>query len=113
MSQYREPLFSVHCNEERLAIYLEERDAVLDLIEETGNEVHSDYIADLVEYGKVENLKTEQGFDAYAKHRNKLNDTALMIAMMSQDEALTLAQQILIAVRALREPAFPRLEIVK
>lgn len=111
--KYREPLFSVHGNEGRLAIYLEERDAVLDLIEETGKEVHPDYIADLADYGKIENLKTEEGFDTYSKHRDKLDPTVLLIANMSQDEALTLAEQILITVRAIREPATPRLELVK
>jgi hypothetical protein len=111
--KYREALFSVHGNEGRLAIYLEEQDAVLDLIEETGKEVHPDYIADLADYGKVESLKTEEGFDRYSKHREKLDPTALLIANMSQDEALTLAEQILITVRAIREPATPRLEIVK
>ena len=111
--KYREPLFSVHGNEGRLAIYLEEQDAVVDLIEETGKEVHPDYIADLAVYGKIENLKTEEGFDTYSKHRDKLDATVLLIANMSQDEALTLAEQILITVRAMKEPAAPRLEIVK
>jgi len=36
-----------------------------------------------------------------------------LIAMMSQDEALTLAEQILITVRAMKEPAPIKLEIVK
>jgi hypothetical protein len=111
--KYREPLFSVHGNEGRLALYLEENNAVLDLIEETGKEVHADYIADLAVYGRVENLKTEEGFDTYSKHRDKLDPTVLLIAMMSEDEALTLAEQILITVRAMKEPAAPRLEIVK
>jgi hypothetical protein len=111
--RYREPLFSVHGNEGRLALYLEENNAVLDLIEETGKEVHADYIADLAVYGRIENLKTEEGFDTYSRHRDKLDPTVLLIAMMSEDEALTLAEQILITVRAMREPAAPRLEIVK
>lgn len=111
--KYRELLFSVHGNEGRLAIYLEEPDAVLDLIEETGREVHSDYIADLVEYGKVANLKTDEGFDRYCRHRDKLDETVLLIAMMTQEEALTLAQQILTTVRAIKEHQSPRLELVK
>ena len=111
--KYREPLFSVHGNEGRLAIYLEEQDAVVDLIEEAGKEVHPDYIADLADYGKIENLKTEEGFDRYSKHRDKLDPTVLLIANMSQDEALTLAEQILITVRAMKETPAPRLEIVK
>lgn len=111
--RYREPLFSVHGNDGRLALYLEENNAVLDLIEETGKEVHADYIADLAVYGRVENLKTEEGFNTYSRHRDKLDPTVLLIAMMSEDEALTLAEQILITVRAMKEPAVPRLEIVK
>lgn len=111
--KYREPLFSVHGNEDRLAIYLEERDAVLDLIEETGNEVHADYIADLAVYGKIQNLQTEQGFDRYTKQREKLDATAILIATLSPDEALTLVEQILNAVRIMKTPTTPRLEIVK
>lgn len=111
--KYREPLFSVHGNDGRLAIYLEERNAVLDLIEETGKEVDPDYIADLAVYGKVQNLKTEEGFDTYSRHRDKLDETVLLIAMMSQDEALTLAEQILITCRAMKETPAPRFEIVK
>lgn len=110
---YREPLFAVHGNEGRLAIYLEERDAVLDLLEETGKEVHADYIADLAVYGKLENLKTFEGFDRYAKHRDKLDATAILIASLDADEALNLAEQILITLRAMREPTTPRLELVK
>ena len=111
--KYREPLFSVHGNEGRLAIYLEENNAVLDLLEEAGNEVDPDYIADLIVYGKMENLKTEEGFDRYSKHRDKLDPTVLLIANMSQDEALTLAQQILITVRSMKEPLARKFEIVK
>jgi hypothetical protein len=110
---YREPLFSVHGNEGRLAIYLEERDAVLDLLEETGKEVHADFIADLAVYGKIANLKTSEGFDRYAKHRDKLDPTAILIASIDLDEALNLAEQILITVRAMRSPTTPRLELVK
>jgi hypothetical protein len=111
--KYREPLFSVHGNEGRLALYLEEQDAVVDLIEETGNEVYPDYIADLALYGKMQNLKTQEGFDRYSKHRDKLDPTVLLIANMSRDEALNLAEQILITVRAMAETPAPRLEIVK
>jgi hypothetical protein len=111
--KYREPLFSVHGNEGRLALYLEEQDAVVDLIEETGNEAHPDYIADLALYGKMQNLKTQEGFDRYSKHRDKLDPTVLLIVNMSRDEALNLAEQILITVRAMAETPAPRLEIVK
>jgi len=113
MTNYRDALFSVHGNEGRLAIYLEERDAVLDLVEETGREVHADYIADLAVYGKIENLKSSEGFDRYTKHREKLDPTVLLIASMDIDEALNLAEQILLTVRAMKAPTTPRLELVK
>jgi len=46
MSLDRRPLFSVHTNDEgRIALYLEEQDAVLDLLEEAGKEANGDYIA--------------------------------------------------------------------
>ena len=110
---YREPLFSVHGTEERVAIYLEERDAVLALIEETGNEVDPDYIADLCHYGKIENFHTKEGLNRFFNHRDKLDATAILIATMSPDEALTLVEQILITIRAMKTPTIPRLEIVK
>ena len=113
MTNYRDALFSVHGNEGRMAIYLEERDAVLDLVEETGREVHADYIADLAVYGKIENLKSSEGFDRYTKHRDKLDPTVLLIASMDIDEALNLAEQILLTVRAMKAPTTPRLELVK
>jgi hypothetical protein len=111
--KYREPLFSVHGTEERVAIYLEERDAVLALIEETGNEVDPDYIADLCDYGKIENFHTAEGLNRFFNHRDKLDETAILIATMSPDEALTLVEQILITIRAMKTPTAPRLEIVK
>jgi hypothetical protein len=61
----------------------------------------------------MQNLKTQEGFDRYSKHRDKLDPTVLLIANMSRDEALNLAEQILITVRAMAETPAPRLEIVK
>jgi hypothetical protein len=107
------PLFSVHGNEGRLAIYLEEQDAVLDLIEETGNEVHPDYIADLAIYGKMQNLKTEEGFDQIFQTSQQTRSDSFADCKHESDEALNLAEQILITVRAMKETPAPRLEIVK
>lgn len=112
--KYRDPLFSVHGNEGRLSIYLEENDAVLNLIEEVGNEVEPGFIEDLTIYGRTQNLKTIEGFEQYIKHCDKLQPTALRVATMSTDEALDLAQQILIIVREMKAPKVAtRLEIVK
>lgn len=112
--KYRAPLFSVHGNEGRVSIYIEEDDAVLDLLEDVGREVDSRFIEDLVIYGRMANIKTPDGLEQYLKHRNQLHTVSLRIATMSTDEALDLAQQILIIVRAIQEPpAPPQLEIVK
>ena len=111
MSLDRRPLFSVHNNDEgRIALYLEEQDAVLDLLEEAGKEANGDYIAALTTAGKGINLSTDIGWLKYEHARQMLPATVLLIASMTENEALDLAQDIVRNVAARRTP---RLEIVK
>jgi hypothetical protein len=111
MSLDRRPLFSVHTNDEgRIALYLEEQDAVLDLLEEAGKEANGDYIAVLTEAGEGIKLSTDIGWLDYEKLRQALPDTVLLIASMSENEALDLAQDI---VRTVASRRSPRLELVK
>jgi hypothetical protein len=111
MSLDRRPLFSVHTNDEgRIALYLEEQDAVLDLLEEAGKEANGDYIAALTQAGEGIKLSTDTGWLDYEKLRQALPPTVLLIASMSENEALDLAQDIVRNVAARRSP---RLELVK
>ena len=111
MSLDRRPLFSVHTNDEgRIALYLEEQDAVLDLLEEAGNEANGDYIAALTQAGEGIKISTDTGWLEYERMRQLLPATVLLIAQMSENEALDLAQDIVRNVAARRSP---RLELVK
>jgi hypothetical protein len=111
MTLDRRPLFSVHTNGEgRIALYLEEQDAVLDLLEEAGKEANGDYIAALAKAGKGVKLSTDIGWLEYEQMRQLLPATVLLIASMTENEALDLAQDIVRNVAARRTP---RLEIVK
>ena len=107
----RQELFAVHTDETgKIYLYLEERDAVLDLLEEAGRESMPALLSELVRLGDVENLKTEQGSKDYEAYRRYIPNIALLISKMTEDEALDLAQAI---VRAVGKSRGPRLEIVK
>lgn len=112
MSLDRRPLFSVHTNDEgRIALYLEEQDAVLDLLEEAGKEANGDYIAALHRAAHINEVsKDSSNWLEYDKLRQALPATVLLIASMSENEALDLAQDIVRNVAARR---MPRLELVK
>ncbi len=111
MSQDRTLLFSVHANGYgKIHLYLEERDAVLDLVEEAAREATPEYATELVRLGRVSNLKTQAGGDEYESYRNEMREIALLICGMTEDEALDLAQDL---VRAVAYRRSPRLEIVK
>lgn len=108
----RRPLFSVHTNDEgRLALYLEEQDAVLDLLEEAGKEANGDYISALHRAAHINQVSGDSSnWLEYDKLRQVLPATVLLIAYMTENEALDLAQDIVRTVAARRSP---RLEIVK
>lgn len=107
----REQLFAVHTDgTEKIYLYLEERDSVLDLLEEAQRETGPSSLLELVRLGEVDNLKTELGSKQYEEYRNYLPDISLLISTMTEDEALDLAQAI---VRAVGKSRGPRLEIVK
>jgi hypothetical protein len=112
MKPDRRPLFSVHTNGEgRIALYLEEQDAVLDLLEETGKEANGDYIAALHRAAHINQISPDSSqWLEYDKMRQLLPATVLLIASMTENEALDLAQDIVRNVAARRSP---RLEIVK
>ena len=108
----RRPLFSVHTNDEgRISLYLEEQDAVLDLLEEAGKEANGDYIAALHRAAHINKVSADSSnWLEYDKLRQVLPATVLLIAYLTENEALDLAQDIVRTVAARRTP---RLEIVK
>jgi hypothetical protein len=108
----RHPLFSVHNNDAgKIALYLEEQDAVLDLLEETGKEANGDYIAALHRAAYIHKISPDSSeWLEYERMRQLLPATVLLIASMTENEALDLAQDIVRNVAARRSP---RLEIVK
>ena len=107
----RRPLFSVHSNDEgRMYLYLEEQEAVLDLMEEIGREAGIGYVDRLTDAGRAINLKTEFGARNYDRVRSELRETVMLLASMSEVEALDLAQDI---VRIIAKRRSPRLEILK
>jgi len=108
----RKPLFSVHANDEgRIALYLEEQDAVLDLLEEAGKEANGDYISALHRAAHINNISNDDSnWLEYDKLRQILPATVLRIAYMTESEALDLAHNI---VRTVVDRRGPRLEIVK
>lgn len=112
MSLDRRPLFSVHTNDEgRIALYLEEQDAVLDLLEEAGKEANGDYIAALHRAAHINQVSEDSSnWLEYDKMRQLLPPTVLLISYMSEVEALDLAHDIVRTVAARRKP---RLELIK
>jgi len=111
------PLFSVHSNDEgRIALYLEEQDAVLDLLEEAGKEANGDYIASLHRAAYINEISEDSSnWLEYDKMRQLLPPTVLRIAYMTENEALDLSLNIVrtIAARRNADQKKPRLEIVK
>jgi hypothetical protein len=112
MNLDRRPLFAVHTNEQgKISIYLEEQNAVLDLLEEAGREANGDYIAALNQAAHTNQISPDNSeWLEYERMRQLLPATVLLIASMTENEALDLAQDIVRNVATRRKP---RLEIVK
>ncbi len=113
----RDPLFSVHNSlNGDVVIYLEERDAALDLVEDVLGEVPIRLlqgIQSLILY----DLKSIEGARLMDKARSAVPDLTIKLASISESEALTLAEQLITAVkfaRAMRsQPLTTKLELVK
>jgi hypothetical protein len=113
----RDPLFSVHNSlNGDVVIYLEERDAALDLVEDVLAAVP---MSDLesIESLLITDLKSIEAARLMDKARSAVPDLAIKLASISESEALTLAEQLIVAVkfaRAMRsQPTPTKLELVK
>jgi hypothetical protein len=113
----RDPLFSVHnALNGDVVIYLEERDANCDLIEDVVTQVPMGSIQAINALSGID-LKSIESARLMDKARSAVPDLALKLASMSESEALTLAEQLITAVkyaRAMRsQPQGVKLELVK
>ena len=113
----RDPLFSVHNSlNGDLVIYLEERDAALDLVEDVLAAIPMGNL-EAIESLLITDLKSSEAARMMDKARSAVPDLAIKLASISESEALTLAEQLITSVkyaRAMRsQPLTVKLELVK
>ena len=109
-------LFSVHnASDGSLAIYLEEQDANLDLLEDVFGQVPLLALSRLAEYSGIDSLKSIEAARLLDKVRAKLPDVCVKVACLTEDEALALAEQLIMSVKFARAVAgkSTKLELVK
>jgi hypothetical protein len=98
----RDPLFSVHTHSDgRIALYLEEQDAVKDLVQDV---VGAYELQDLdLLRGTADRMVKEDGyFEALDNARDNLGENAPLLCNMSEQEALILAEDLIRAVKFAR-----------
>lgn len=97
-------------------IYLEERDAALDLLEDVVGEVPL-RLLEGIQSLILHDLKSIESARLMDKARSAVPDLTIKLASISESEALTLAEQLITAVkfaRAMRsQPVTTKLELVK
>ena len=98
-----------------MVVYLEEQDANLDLLEDVVAQVPLLALSRLAEHSGLDALKSEQAARLLDKVRGQLPDLAVKVATMSEEEALALAEQLIMAVKFARAIAGKptKLELVK
>ncbi len=98
-----------------MVVYLEEQDANLDLLEDVVAQVPLLALSRLAEHSGLDALKSEQAARLLDKVRAQLPDLAVKVATMSEEEALALAEQLIMAVKFARAIAGKptKLELVK
>jgi hypothetical protein len=116
MTRHREPLFSVHATGDgEFALYLEEQDANLDLLEDVTEQVNLIDLAGLKEFSSVDALKNPDAAARLDIVRADMPDVVAKICKMTEAEALTLAEQLIMIVKEYRaknnKPV--KLELVK
>ena len=113
----RDPLFSVHNSlNGDVVIYLEERDAALDLVEDVLAAVPMAHL-ESIESLLITDLKSSEAARMMDKARSAVPDLAIKLTSVSESEALTLAEQLITAVKFARarrsQPLTTKLELVK
>jgi hypothetical protein len=116
--QPRDPLFSVHTHSDgSIALYLEEQDAVKDLVQDVVSAYPLDDL-DLLRGAADKSVKAENYFEALDSARDNLTENAPLLCNLSEQEALILAEDLIRAVkfaRISREAGtnYPSLKAVK
>ena len=113
----RDPLFSIHNSlKGDFVIYLEERDAALDLLEDVVGEVPL-RLLEGIQSLILHDLKSIESARLMDKARSAVPDLTIKLASISESAALTLAEQLIPDVkfaRAMRsQPIATKLELVK
>ena len=116
--QPRDPLFSIHNHSDgHIAIYLEEQDAVKDLVQDiVGAYVLDDL--DLLRGAANRSIKSEGYFENLDSARNNLGENAPLLCNMTEKEALILAEDLIRAVKFGRigrivQNEYPTLKVVE
>lgn len=98
----RDPLFSVHTTDSgAVCLYLEEQEACIDVVEDVLNFNSIDDL-DALKGASSASLKEDGVVEALDKARNNLPEMALKIAVMTEDEAFNLCQDIITSIKKRR-----------
>lgn len=117
MTQKNRDLFSIHTTDDgSVAIYLEEQDAIKDLLEDIVGQTEILDLDELQATGR-ESYKTEGHFKRLDNARDAFDELAVKLAYLSREEALDLAADIIRAIKfydVMREKGtYPELKAVK
>ena len=114
----RDPLFSIHTHSAgRIALYLEDQDAVKDLVQDVVGAYELDDL-DLLRHSADRSVKADGYFEHLDNARDNLGENAPLLCNMTEQEALILAEDLIRAVkfaRISREAGtnYPSLKAVK
>jgi hypothetical protein len=98
----RDPLFSVHTTDSgSVCLYLEEQDACIDVVEDVLDFNSLDDL-DALKGASSASLKEDGIVEALDRARNNLPEMALKIAIMTEDEAFNLCQDIITSIKKRR-----------
>lgn len=102
MSRVRDPLFSVHTTDSgKICLYLEERDACVDLVEDVVGQVDLSCLDELQAANRT-SYKAEGYVEQLDQAREEMPEMAILLAVMSEDEAYNLCQDIITSIKKRR-----------
>ena len=116
--QPREPLFSIHNHSDgSIAIYLEEQDAVKDLVQDVVGAYRLQDL-DQLQGAASRSFKDDGYFENLDDARDNLEENAPLLCNMTEQEALILAEDLIRAVKFARisreaGTTYPSLKAVK
>lgn len=99
LKKTRDPLFSIHNHSDgHIALYLEEQDAVKDLVQDVVGAYELDDL-DLLRHSADRSVKSENYFEHLDNARDNLPENAPLVCSMTEKEALNLAEDLIRAVK--------------